>query len=749
MKRFTEFVVQYRLLVIGAVLLVTAFLGFQVTKIQVNSDIIDSLPDHDPDAVLLKEIGERFGGNRIGMVILETDNIYQTEILNYVLQITDSLTLVPGIASITSLTTMMEIRNDEFGFEVGTLVDPYEMPESPDELANLRNRIESNDLYRGSIVSEDGTSTIIIFSLEQGADVEEVTNEVRSKTAQMNLPVNLFYAGSPMMVTAVGNIISRDMKMLIPITFGIISLILFLGFRSFRGVVLPLLSAALAIVWTIGLMALGGYQMSMISSNIPILLVAIGSAYSIHVINRVRQSQLRNEGVTVQLALQYIAVPVFLAAITTAVGFVSFLFGAYLAMIRDYGVFTAVGTMISCLLSLTFVPAVLSVTRKPGHVVSEELADQSFLARYVLDPVNTLLFQHTRKVFVVWGALILASVGGMLLIKREVDVKDYFKKKNPTRIAEEIMIEKFGGTKPVFVHFRGDVNNPDMLQTMQRTEEYMKASPDIVTTQSVANLMAEMNAALGEERKIPDERDRVEQLWFLLEGNEYLSTLVTPEMDEAIIVSKFVNSDNASKIQFDEYMSEYLSSIQSDEFDVRMTGMPFVDVTLDNSLVRSQIGSLVIAVVFVVLIVGLILRSLKLGIIATAPIIAAILILFGVMGIVGISLNIGTVLVASVALGIGIDYSIHMISHFRHAMKNGLDVHMAIRDAIMISGKAIAINVASVSAGFMVLIFSQMVPLQYFGLLVAISMVGSSLGALTLLPSILIWTNGRKNRGVS
>ncbi len=166
---------------------------------------------------------------------------------------------------------------------------------------------------------------------------------------------------------------------------------------------------------------------------------------------------------------------------------------------------------------------------------------------------------------------------------------------------------------------------------------------------------------------------------------------------------------------------------------------------MDRSLINSQLGSISIAIIFVIIIVGLILRSIYSGLYASIPIIAAIIILFGVMGLTGISLNIATVLVASVALGIGIDYSIHIISHFNHTFKKTGDVRNAIKDAIMISGNAIIINVVSVSAGFLILVFSDMVPLQYFGILIALSMLGSSLGALTLLPVILILVHRKKN----
>lgn len=740
MEKIVSKVIQYRYFISLIVLFITIFFGYQIRFLKVNSDIINSLPDSDPDAVLLKQIGEKFGGNRIGMVILETDDVFTTEVLSHVRQITDSIKEMEYISSVTSITNIMDINGGEFGLEVGALVDPYELPSGKKALDKLKKRVYSKELFKGTIVSEDGMATIIIFTLYDDADIQVVARDVREKTLAFNFPEKIYFAGNPMLVTSISDLIRKDLFLLIPVTFLVIAIVLFFGFHSLNGVILPILTASIAIVWTIGFMALGGYEMSMISSNIPILLLAVGSAYSIHVINRVKQEQDQNKDKAITTALIYITVPVILAAVTTAIGFASFTIGAYLTMIRDFGLFTALGTLFSCLLSITFVPAIISIVdgsfnRERNQSVTLR---PSLLSSRVLAPLHRILTNYTKQILVVWTVLILVSIGGIFLIERSVDVKDYFKKSNPTRIAEEIMAKKFGGTKPVFVLFRGDMQSPEVLQTMVKMQEYMKKDPGIQNTQSVANLILELYDALGEGRKIPNERDMIEQLWFLIDNNEYLQRFVNEDLDEGIIISTYSAIDNASKINFHHYMDEFVKNNLSDNYSIEVTGMPFVDVTMDQSLIRSQLGSLSVAVVFVVIIVGLILRSFRRGVFATIPIIVAITILFGLMGYFGIPLNIGTVLVASVALGIGIDYSIHIISHYDYGIKNGLEMQKAIEDAIVISGRAIIINVASVSGGFLVLLFSEMVPLQYFGLLVAISMVGSSLGALTLLPAILI-----------
>ena len=723
----------------------TLFFGNEIRSLKIDADILRSLPDEDPDARLLKKIGENFGGNNMGVIILETDNIYQTSVLEHIQLLTDTLANIDGITTVSSLTNIINIKGGDYGIEIGKLVDEYEMPESPKDFQILRNNILNNEMYKGSIVSEDETSTLIIFNLDNNSDVNAIAKNVIRKTEELNLPEKLYYIGSPMLLTYISDLMRDDLTNLLPLAFLVIAFILFLSFRSISGVLLPLLIAIIAIVWSLGSMAFLDIKMSMISNNIPIILLAIGSAYTIHVINRINKVSQSKETDVIATALAFVLIPLILAALTTIIGFVSFIFGAYLNMIVDFGIFTALGTLFASLLSIFFVPAILEVVnyKRKKNIKQKE---HSFLTNYFLKPINALLIKRPKTILIFWMVLIAISIVGMSSIKRSVDIQEYFKKNNPTRLAENIMIEKFGGTKPIFVHFKGNMQSPKVLKTMIQTSEYMEKSPDVYTSMSIAKLIAEINLNITNKRGIPNKSDQIEQLWFLLEGNEVLNRFVNEDLTEGIIISKFKSPDNESKKEFAKYMRAFIATNSSEDCEIEITGMPFVDITMDQSLINSQIGSILIAILFVIILVGIILRSWISGLYASIPIIATIMLLFGFMGLTGISLNIATVLVASVALGIGIDYSIHIISHFNESYKKSQDLYASIQESILISGNAIIINVISVSAGFLILVFSEMVPLQYFGLLIALSMVSSCLGALTLLPSILILMNRNKSK---
>ena len=745
MEKFSQFVLKRRWLIIVSVIILTILLGVQIPKIKINSDVVSSLPSDDKDAVLLKKIGEKFGGNRLGMIILDCENVFTTEVLQHVKQITDTISQIQHISSVTSLTNTVSIREGEDGIEIGKLVDEDNLPETQSELDSLRTQVLSSDMFKGTIVSDDGTATIIIFSLSDEADIQEVASVVEEKTSEMNLPERIYYAGSPMLITSIASLISEDMKLLFPLALLVIALVLFLSFRSFSGVALPLLVCIIAIVWVIGTMSLFGFEMSMVSNNIPIVLLAVGSAYAIHVLHWIAHVKKTNPQKAISIALISVTIPLILAALTTMAGFLSFIFGSYLRMIRDFGLFTALGTFFSVLLSLVFVPAIVSFFHDGiSKKTREKKVQNPLIHDYLLVPLKKVLISSPKQILVIWVILAVAAIAGITMIQRNVDIRNYFKKDNPTRVGEDIMTSKFGGTKPVFVYFEGDILDPKILKTMIRMEEYMKMDPEVNSTQSIADLIVAINGAFGEGEKIPDEKETVEQLWFLLDGNENIQKFITPELDEAVIISKYVSSDNQVKKKFAAYMQKFIDENSTDDCKIQVTGMPFIDTTMDRSLINSQIGSLLIAIFFVILIVGIILRSFVSGVYAALPIIASIIILFGFMGFTKIPLNIATVLVASVAVGIGIDYSIHVITHFNKAFKKGGTIAQAVNETIEISGRAIVINVLSVSAGFLVLLFSEMVPLEYFGLLISLSMVGSGLGAMTLLPAILILTNRKE-----
>jgi uncharacterized protein len=751
MEQLIRWVVKHNRAVVLMVVLITLLLGWQLQGLKINSDILSSLPEDDPLAGLYLEIGEEFDGNDMGMVVLEVDDVFTVESMDAIHRLTDTIRFAEGVLSVTSLTNVLDIKSSEWGIEVGNLVDEYALPDTQEAMDTLRHYVMSKQMYRGALVSEDGQATVIMFTLQHGIDHQKVAHNIRARVHDLGLPGKISMGGLPIMMDDVNRLIIQDVVRLVPLVFLLICLILYLSFRTWRGTILPLLTAGIAVVWTMGFMALTGTSLTIISNIIPVVLVAVGSAYTIHVINSVALFARIGDREALIRAVKYIAIPVVLASLTTVIGFVSFIFGAYLTMIRDFGLFTALGTLIALILSLTLVPALLSFQK--AKVTSDGTADGAQPIRknpeYDLHSLPSKekstrlialvkwMLRRPTTVISVWAVVLLICIAGITMIRTSVNMTHYFKPGFPTRVAEDILQQKFGGSMPVFMLFEGDMQDPEVLKRMAAAELFMKQDPNISTTQSVAGLIEQMNEAMEAGYKVPDDRAQIEQLWFLLDGQEMMDQLVNKELTRGIIQTRFASIDSRDMAVFSEGMTEFIENQNSEVCKVSFTGMPSVYIALNDSLIRSQVSSLLIAIVMVLLMVSLMLKSFRYGVLATIPVVSTVVLLLGFMGLVGISLDVATVLVASVALGIGIDYSIHVITGYRHHLALTGDCHAAILRTLLTSGKAVVINMVSVSAGFLLLLFSQIVPLQNFGLLVAVSMIASGFGALTLLPVLL------------
>ena len=308
---------------------------------------------------------------------------------------------------------------------------------------------------------------------------------------------------------------------------------------------------------------------------------------------------------------------------------------------------------------------------------------------------------------------------------------DYFKKGSETQRTEKIMQNKFSGSLPVYVAIQGNVQSPEVLNIMKQIQKFMEKNQYIKHTQSVADLIEEMNNAMGEGKKIPIEQAKIEQLWFLLDGQEIMTQLVNDSLNEGLIQANMSTADNKVLTQFSEDLNQFIKQFKN--YHIEVSGIPALYLRLDQSIVQTQRRSMLLAILLVFTLVALMFKSIKKGLYSIVPMIVSLIVLYGFMGWAGIPIDIATVLVASIAIGVG-DYAIHIISGFNYYFKLEPDVNTSLRKSVQISGRAVIINVLSVSAGFLVLVLSNLVPLQRFGIILAVAMLTSGLAAITLLP---------------
>lgn len=347
-------------------------------------------------------------------------------------------------------------------------------------------------------------------------------------------------------------------------------------------------------------------------------------------------------------------------------------------------------------------------------------------------------FKYLVLIFTV--LIVVAGIVGIFKINREVSIIEYFKPETNVRATEEMLKKNFGGSLPLYILIKGDIQNPEVLNEIKNVENFLRSLEDVHNPQSIASIIEEMNNAMGEGKKIPETREKIINLMFLIEGEEIFSQLVSPEKDEAIIQAMVTYASSTKISELVQRIDNYFASISSKGIDVKFeqTGMPLIYKHLDDAIIKSQIQSLIFALGFVFLIMIFQLKTVLGGLLGIVPISLTIVVAYGFMGYSGIPLDIATVLIAGVSLGMGIDYSIHFMNRLKVELKESYAFEEAISKVLGTTGIAILINVLSVALGFLVLVFANVIPLQRFGIMILLTMFLSGGATLVLLPAIIL-----------
>lgn len=549
MEKFGKVVLRFRLPVIFLSLALTLFFLFQLRKIRIESDFAKYLRQDAPEVVTFNYIGEKFGGNELILVAIRTDSLFSRQVLKLISKLTEEYRTVKGVSSVTSLTNIIDIKKSEDGIEVTKLL--REVPEDTITLRKFRDYVLGKEMYRGKIVSPDGKIALIVVRPGSGEDRISVAKKIKRMTLEetKSYPdLKVYFSGLPMQMIEVNRIILRDMLRLIPFVSIVVMVVLFLGMHNFRGVFLPLMTVVLSVIWTLGLMATFGRPLSIISNIMPVLLIAIGTAYSIHFISRYRE-EYRNSRKEHVLISTYrgVGIPILLSALTTIAGFISFV-GAYLVSVTDFGIFSAAGVFLSLLFSLTLVPALLSYMSPPSARF-RTLESGSKVIEKLVEPAAEFVVKNKKSIVTLSLIVIILGVIGATRIRTSVNMLDYFPEKSEIRQSELVFQKNFGGSIPIQILFRGDLKNPLVLEEIFRFEKYLRHLEGVNNPRSLSSLISEENYVMNGVRTIPSDRQQVSSLLLLLEGQDIMSQLVDSKYREGILQARFSRPETEFIIQ--------------------------------------------------------------------------------------------------------------------------------------------------------------------------------------------------------
>jgi len=544
LNRLFGFIIKNRIAVVLIIILLTFGFGLQMKNLYFENQMTQWVPEDDPVLKLLLHTGELFGSNQLVLITFKTDNgnAFSQKTLLQLKSLTEELSRDDQIFLVSSLSNSPHITQIQGGIEVRDFLE--EIPESKEELIQLKKCALSKDTMVNNVISSDGEWLALSVYIDPQEDLIEVFRETVKPTVEKHLDskTEIFYSGVPSDAYFANEFVSSDMKKLIPLIVILIITVLYLSFRHWKGIVFPFIVVAIAVIWTFGVMGMFHSPLNLISPAIPVLLMALGSAYGIHVVNTLySQSDLSTQKLTkVQSAASQIATPVVLAGLTTVAGFVSFL-TVKLKIISEFGTFSALGIFLAVIISLVFIPSAHLIFK--GKEKTAQKRHMSFLSPF-LKVLYGFVRARKKFILVLTVVLILGLGYGIFIIKRQVNFSQYYPKKSTPRVALEIVKKHFGGSFPLTVYFKGDnAKSAAFLRTIRRVSLYLGSVPEASQPFSLADFIEELNYQLNGRYHIPDNDRGVSNLWFFLEGREELNQIVTNDLTESQVFARVSNSE--------------------------------------------------------------------------------------------------------------------------------------------------------------------------------------------------------------
>lgn len=716
---------------------------FFLAHLQPNNRAEVFFPEDAPVRVLEKELRQQFPEDDVLIVLFSSKQAYSDDYLEVFESIVSELERNPLIERVISMTTMDHILGSDDGFKVESVLKKDEVQHLSEQ--QRLERVIQDRFAPGRVVSIDGAYQALIIrpvSLKSSLDnaaIETFTRKVITEHGLMSDVVAI--AGNIEIEVAMFETMLDDNMRFIPATIILGIILLWWLFRRILPIVLVLLFSLVAVNSALFFVVILGQPFSMPVSMITPLLTSLCIAFFIHFFNAFLQATtLGYQGITrIKRVLAEVERPVRFTVLTTMAGLIS-LGLSPLPPIQTFGYAAAFGLLVLYFLVIWVLPPLLNRWDKGDWQIKS--SGMVSLNRII---INSARLSIRYAGFVVTGVVILLLLGGtqLLKVKAETDLLLYFPQQHPLIVSDHLISQKIAGTTPLEIIFDGvgrdSLKEPDVLKEIKSIQQWVQALPEVDTTISMVNVVEEMHWAFHSEnpkyRDVPDSRSIISQYLFIYDGKD-LFDLVDSEFQRTRLQMS-LNVHGAREIRaVMEKIEEHLKS-QPVQLKWQFAGGARMFSDQEKLLIDGQLKSGAGAFILIFLCLAFFWRSFKPAFIAMLPNISPIIFIFVTMGLLGITLDIGTAIVLSVAIGIAVDDTIHLYDAYLRRVKIGVQPVIALMRAYRTAGRAVFATSIILCGQFFFLAFSSFIPTHQFGLMTGIGLLAALVFDILLLPAIL------------
>jgi len=732
----------------------------------------------DPAYQSYTEYRDLFGSDEISYILYSAPEaehgIFDAKVMGQILELTTALEdEVPFIYQVRTLTNAELIEGVEDGIEIRKLDDAWPVEQA--ELLEWRDRFLSKPYIVNGVLSPDAQYGAIVIEMDRSSTdpLDEIRLDPEGGDGLANLypqvtdhkideilarpefeGIAFEHSGDVPLNAIYNTIITEESTLLQSITALVIGLMLLAFFRNFVSAIGPVIIVQLTVILCVAIIALLGWKLDMSFGSVPTLLSAIGVAQSVHILSefRARWPALGDRRAALVETLYLVGAPCLLTSVTTAAGFASMSFVPIKAIARS-GIYTSLGVLAAFALTMTLLVVILSFGRdEPSEKVASRAKRQakgSAAFHAALHKIADFTIRRRLPILAGFAAAILVSVVGMGQIVVDSnwldDLSDRIPLKAKTRHVDEVM----GGlANLIYLFDTGEpdgVKNPEVLREIERLQ--IRANQEdwiVVKTYSLVDILKDLNQSFhgGDPAfyTLPDSRELIAQYLLLYEtsGGEEAERYVSPDYSSTNLEARVRLVMTSDMVVLTEALDAELAERPVEHSELSMTGIGALWLELLDYIVSSQSQGVLLAFSAIALLMCLIFQSVKTGLISMVPNLTPVFLTLGAMGFLGIPLDYNKLFVATIAIGIAVDDTIHLVSRYHHEFKRVGRYEEALRVAMVDVGRALVITSVTLVLGFSVLLFSLMASRAVFGILLSSTIVIALIADFLLMPALIL-----------
>ena len=735
-------IVKYRKFLLPLLVLLTLFFAYFIKDIRIDSSTKKFFIKNDSNYLYYKKVVNKFGSDNSFVIGVSGNDLFNYKKISIIRDLVYDLEDLKGVEGVDSLFNQKDIvyRNNELYNQL--FIDPEDIPKDKKELLQVKKDALKNILINKNLISENGKLFLIkvtikssdksIFNVKMTKKVEQILDKYEPKLGEIKL------FGNPYLSTQINRYILHDISFTVPFAILVIFLVIYWNLRNIKLTLIPIITATLSIVMTLGFMGLVHINLSMLTAIIPALIVLIGTTEDSYLISEYVEEK-RNKGKDVILNISYkLGLPIILTSFTTVIGFASIYLNK-IEVLKEFAIISAFGIFINFIITIIIVPIMLD-----GLNIKVNLK-KTLSYDGILDFVVNVFENHTKKVYFIAISLFVVSAVFIPKIILDNNTLNYFKKSSEVRQLSNYFKARTNGIQSFYIVVKapkkGAFKEWKYLHELEKIEKFIKSNKlKFNFTISIADYLSLVNQEWHQGNNkffdVPKNRYTIAEYYTFFHRRDIRKYMDTKYQIAKIDVYHNIFSSNEFNKEI-AILNTFIKNNIDPSLKVYVTGKNVLINKAADTISIGQSKSLLFTLLVVFMVIILVFKTLKAGIVVLISNLVPIMVLFGVMGAFGIPLNVVTAIIATITYGIIVDDTIHMMMRYKYEHSKGIKKNQALIDTIKGEGRAVILTSAALVIGYFTLLISDFVPLIEFSLLSVLVIIVALMSDLFLVPSLV------------